>query len=544
MAFRDWVPDFLRRDQPLGLKDLASIGELPRGGRTIQGTSNQEFGASGTENFGGYIRKEDFNPELDDWQRSVAIYDKMRRTDSQIRAMLQVIKLPLRGATWTCQPPTTDPIDKRIADFCNAALFDDDAMEDSWDFTLRHILLQLDFGVSVLEKVWKVDEDGFYRFRRLAPRLPKTLREWHTNREGKLVAIVQYAPVPSSTMRMPSGAQRTPTYGTSVSYQYLTIPAEYAAVFTLEREGDNFEGYSLLRNIYRNYYFKDQAYHTLAVGLDRWGVGIPVAELEEGHTLLASDKETLQDILRSIRANERAYLVAPEHVRFKILPEGSSGTGTLASFGIQWIEHNDSQIAQNVLAGFLTMGHDPHGTLGFGSRLTDMFISSLFGIAAGINGDLKKQIIKPLCDLNFDMSRRQYPTPVCLDLEETNLSSLLDTLAKLTGTTITAQDEDEDVLRKMLGLPPLNEKNKRIQTEPKKEDTAIDAAAAKPSTPDVSAMPVGQVVGPDGQPIPPAVPGALPTPPAVVPTPEQQALLASVEALTAQVISLRKQIQG
>src|SRR5262245_50807916 len=149
-----------------------------------RGVAAQEFGTSGTDNFGGYIRKEDPNAELDDWQKAVAIYDKMRHTDAMIRAMLQVIKLPLRRATWQCNPATPDPVDKKIADFCDDAIFSDDTMEDSWDSTLRHILLQLDFGVSVLEKVWKVDDDGHYRFKRLAPRLPKTLREWHVDREG------------------------------------------------------------------------------------------------------------------------------------------------------------------------------------------------------------------------------------------------------------------------------------------------------------------------------------------------------------------------
>lgn len=492
MALKDWLPDIFRRDRVTNT-DLMSVGALPPGARTNQGVSNQEFGVSGTENFGGYIRKEDFNPELDDWQRAVKIYDKMRRTDAQIRSMLQVIKLPLRRATWTCNPASSDPIDERIADFVNSALFDDDAMEDPWDFTLRHILLQLEFGVSVLEKVWKVDEDGHYRYKRLAPRLPKTLREWHTNREGKLVAIVQYAPVPHSTLRGPMGRQRTPTYTTTVSYQYLTIPAEYAAVFCLEREGDNYEGYSLLRNVYRNWFFKDQAYHTMSVGLDRWGVGIPVAELEEGHNLTAGDLNTLRDILQSIRANERAYLVAPEHVRFRIMPDQGGGRGTLAGFGIQWIDHNDSQIARNVLAGFLTMGTDIHGTLGFGSRLTDMFISSLNGIAKGITGDLKKQIIKPLCDLNFDMSRREYPEPVCLDLEQTNLQDLLDTLAKLTGTVVTPQDEDEDLLRKMLNMPKLDPKNKRVKEEPKKEKTALDAARKPEPTTVPEALPPVQL---------------------------------------------------
>lgn len=449
MAFRDWIPPAL---------------SLRFGMAPIAGVAAQEKGVSGTENFGGTIRREDYNPEFDDWLKAVPIYDKMRRTDSMIRAMLQVIKLPLRGATWQCNPASDDPVDKQIAEFCTNALFDDDSMDDPWDYTLRHILLMLDFGVSVLEKVWKVDDEGYYRFKRLAPRLPKTLREWHTNREGKLIALVQYAPVTTYTGREDQFTKVR--YGSSVSYQYLTIPAEYVAVFSLDREGDNYQGQSLLRNVYRNWWFKDQAYHIMGVGLDRWGVGIPIVQLEEGHKLTVSDKEFMTDILQRVRANERAYMVMPEHTSFSIEPTGS-GKGTQAHFGIAWVDHQDSQIARNVLATFLTMGRDPVGTLGFGSRLTDMFISSLDGIAAGIGGDIKRQLVKPLCDFNFDMSRRKYPEPICLDLEQTDLAALIQALAGLTGTLITPQDDDEDRLRKMLRLPPLKAQNrgKRAQAQ-------------------------------------------------------------------------------
>lgn len=483
MAFRDWLPPWPR---PVNLS-----------GDPVSGVAAQEHGTSGTENFGGYIRREDFNPDFDDWQKAVPLYDKMRRTDAQVRSMLQVIKLPLRGATWTCHPASPDTVDKKIADFCNDALFEDDSLEDSWDFTLRHILMQLEFGVSVLEKVWKVDTDGHYRFKRLAPRLPKTLREWHVNREGKLVALVQYAPVPhQSHGRQADGTQRLLRYGTTMSYQYLTIPAEYCAVFSLDREGDNYQGTSLLRNIYRNWWFKDEAYRVLAVGLDRWGVGIPVAELEEGHNLTVGDRATLREVLKTVRSNEKAYMVLPEHVKFRIEPSGG-GQGTLGGFGIQWIDHNDTQMARNVLAGFLTMGNSPLGSLGFGSRLTDMFISSLNGVASGIASDIKRQLVKPLCDFNFDMTRRKYPDPVCLDLEQVDLTALIDVMAKLQGTLITPQDDDETVLRKMLGLPKLSpHRSRQAQTDEAKAGTGNASAVPVPVVPVATAAPVTQGVVP------------------------------------------------
>jgi hypothetical protein len=490
--------DILRANYPdydLSLKS-EPLPIVP-GPRARPVTTGQEFGTSGTENFGGYIRREDYNPELDNFVTAVRIYDKMRKGDAQIKAMMSVLKLPLRGATWTCLPAEGgDGVDEAIAEFINSCVFEDDAMEFSWDFTLRHILLQLDAGFSVLEKIWKVDEVGAYRLLRLAPRLPKTIRQWHVNRNGRLQAVVQYAPVPISTSypeTMPvrggvrelpggvidAGAAVSPVrYTTTVSFQYLTIPAEYLAVFTLEREGDNFEGVSILRSIYRNWFYKDQAYHAEGVRINRFGVGTPVAELEENHNLNQGELDALKDTLEHLKSNESSFLIAPPHVKYDLLPKtGSQTAGTGAE---QWINHHDQQIARNVLAGFLTLGNDPHGTLGFGSRLTDMFISSLNGIAAGICADLKHQVVRPLCDLNFDMTKRKYPRVTCRDLEQVDLGNLVETLAVLANTWVKPDDDTERLLRKLLQLPPLAHTDTRNAA---KEDAkkAAETGAPLPS---------------------------------------------------------------
>lgn len=479
MAWRDYLP----WGRTASTIDLLNAGQppVPRTPPIPPRTGGDEFGVAGTENFGGYIRGDDFNPELDDFQRAVKIYDKMRRTDAQLRAMLQVIKLPLRGATWAAIPPSGgDPVDKQIAAFVNQSLFDDDAMDDPWDYTLRHILMQLDFGFSVLEKVWRVDDDGFYRLRRLAPRLPKTIREWHVERNGKLKAVVQYAPVPKPTER-PANTPARVRYDTTVSFEYITIPANYLCVFSLEREGDNYEGWSVLRTVYRNWWYKDQAYRLEGVRLDRYGVGIPVAELDLEHGLTPKQLEKLADVLKAIRANEKAFIVAPPHVRFRILPEGGQGGVHGAD---KWIEHHDSQIARNVLAGFLQMGRDPRGTLGFGSRLTDLFISSLSGVAAGIAGDLKQQVVRQLCDLNFDMTKREYPSVIVQDLESVDLDNLIKVLGDLGGQYLTPDDDTETLLRKILKLPDLRQEDTR---KAKAEKAETDAAAQKEAAAEAAA---------------------------------------------------------
>jgi hypothetical protein len=413
---------------------------------------DHEHGVSGTEVFGGTISGEEYNADLQG-VKGLETYDTMRRSDAQVRATLQVMKLPLRAAVWAATPPKHgDATDQAIAEFVHASLFDDDAMVDPWDSVLRHVLLQLDFGFSLTEKIWRVDDQGYYRFKRLAPRLPKTIHYWHARRDGSLVRVWQYAPVivedsrtitaaPSHNVPMPPSSQ----------YQYLAIPAEVLSVFTLEREGDNYEGMSLLRAAYKHWWYKDLLYHLDSVRHDRYGVGIPTAELAENHGLTADDLDELETVLKDLRANERVFLVAPPGVRFRIMgPEAGGGTTHGA---MQMIDHHDAMIARNVLAGFLTLGRDPRGTRALGSRLTDFFVASLYGIAAGIVGDLKQSIVKPLCDLNFEMRGREYPTIEVRDLESQDIDRLLELALTAIPSLITPDDHLEDWVREALKLP-------------------------------------------------------------------------------------------
>jgi hypothetical protein len=50
----------------------------------------------------------------------------------------------------------------------------------------------LTFGFALFEKVWEV-VDNQVRYRKLAPRLPKTLHSWEFDETGGLRGIEQYA---------------------------------------------------------------------------------------------------------------------------------------------------------------------------------------------------------------------------------------------------------------------------------------------------------------------------------------------------------------
>jgi hypothetical protein len=470
-------------------------------------TINIEHGVSGTEvQFGGVVDADEYLPELSG-AAGLKMYDKMRRSDAQVRASLQIIKLPLQAAVWQAVPPENgDGIDQAVADFVNSSVVDDDALADSWQFVLRHILLQLDFGFSVMEKVWRVDEQHYFRLKRLAPRLPRTIYAFDQARDGTIVRLWQYAPVNNAVPDpIPQGNGNGSGYGSSlyrtataprppvVTYQYLAIPGECACVFTHEREGDNHQGISLLRSAYRSWFYKDLIYHLDGVRLDRYGVGVPVAELSPEHTLDDTDLEDLAETLQDLRSNERVWMIAPPGVRYRIMaPEGGGGASASAQ---SLVEHHDTMIARNVLASFMTMGQDQHGTLGFGSRLTDLFISSLYGVSAAITADLKRTVVKPLCDLNFDMTNREYPSVVVRDLESENIEAMMKVLLQgVQGTMITPDDDLEAMLRKTLKLPPL----------PEEQSRAKKGAAAAPGAPgeQVNGQVNGQAAGVPQGPVP------------------------------------------
>ena len=75
-----------------------------------------ELGGTGTFNFGGFIRGEDFNPQMDA-QTAIKNLDEMRRSDSQVHAALEVVKQPIRTADYELDPSDPDdPEAKEVAE--------------------------------------------------------------------------------------------------------------------------------------------------------------------------------------------------------------------------------------------------------------------------------------------------------------------------------------------------------------------------------------------------------------------------------------------
>jgi hypothetical protein len=396
----------------------------------------RERGVAGNEVWGGSIIWKDYNP-LMTGPSFFDTVDKMRKGDGSVAAVMKLIKLPFLRTTWNivpANPTTTDNQDKLIADTCHAKLIDMDAMHNTWDERLRDILLMFDYGFTVQEKVFDVDDDGFLRISKLGLRMARTISDFEVNFDGSIKNVVQDA--------YKDGRQQT-----------LRIPGYAACVYSWEKEGDNYWGQSVLRPIYKHWFYKEELYRIDAVRLDRWGIGIPHGEIKEGKTLKPNERTNLETLLKGLRGNERAFFINPEEVQVKIL-----GSDTKASdLGLMTsVEHHDVMQFRSVLAQFITTGNQSHGNYGSTRSYADMFLFAMQAAANFIQEQFTKQVIRQFCDLNFNMNGRPSPVLRAADIQKIEIGLLSESLNRLAQAKIITPDDDlESFFRKMYGWPAL-----------------------------------------------------------------------------------------
>jgi hypothetical protein len=435
-----------------------------------------EIGSSGTPRSGNILGTEEYNRDLAG-KNAIKSYDRMRRSDGQTKAVLQMLKLPLLGADWSIIPQEGgDQTDQEIANFCHAVIVDDDGMQDPWQFVLRHILLMLDFGFSVFEKVWDVGPDNKLVYWRLAPRLPQSIERWEVDdATGALVTVVQRA--------VKNGQE-----------QELAIPAEDTAVFVHEQEGDNYNGISVLRPGYKHWFYKDKLYTIDAIGHERLSAGIPMAEADETADITEPMIDDVEKVLEGIRAHQRAYIIGMPGWKFKLLQTTASNESLMKS-----VEHHDVMIARSILAPFMNVGQAPNGTLSSTISLVDVFFNALQGVANEVASYAKRQLIKPLCDFNFPMEGRKYPSLVAKNIRKIDPLVLAQTLSQIIGAgVLTTDDGIENAFRLVMGYPPLDPRLSRENPE---------ARRAALGAPDPNAVDPAEDGPRAGQPPKPAKPG-------------------------------------
>ena len=325
-------------------------------------------------------------PELR-WPLSVGVFNRMRRADSQVKSVLGAVRAPIIRTQWSLDGSHCDPeVTRFVASNLGLPIKGADPDEDyttqlrgrdrfSWSQHLRLALLMLPFGHSYFEQVYRFDEDGMLRLRKLGVRLPHTISKINVASDGGLVSIEQHGIGGGSTG--------------------VVLPVSRLVAYVLDREGGNWLGESLLRSAYKNWLLKDRALRTWSSTIDRQGMGLPLYTSAPNETSLAAG----QKIATQARAGSNAGAAIPNGATLALL--GVSGTLPDVE---KFVAYNDQQIARSALGHFLNLGGQTGGQVGsynLGSVLADTFNLAVGEVADLVAETASAHIIEDLVDVNF-----------------------------------------------------------------------------------------------------------------------------------------------
>lgn len=409
-----------------------------------------EIGVSGTSVYNGFISDTDYVPELTG-SRAIETYDSMRKSDGVVKAALLACELPIRSANWYIESFSDDEKDKEVADFVYECLFN--KMTITWDDFLRQALLCLPFGFMVFEKVFTVvnyEGKNMIGWRKFAPRLPLSIAKW-TTKEGE-----------DGITQMSNSGEET------------SIPIDKLLIFTHDKEGDNWNGTSVLRSAYRPWFFKEHIEKINAIVFERQGLGIPYVKLPKNAT--AQDRSMADELLENMRANEEARLIEPGgdwEIGFKDTKSTQLKDPDLS------IKRYNREILISVLAQFLDLGSES-GSRSLSEDHSSTFHNNLISIAHLIRDNINKYAIKQLVDLNFNTDR--YPTLEFSHIGVTNYSDIATSLSSLIEKGAINPDKKLEVyLRNLMSLPEIEEvENKEdVEVEKKKEEDVVEKASER-----------------------------------------------------------------
>lgn len=422
-----------------------------------------EVGVTGTGSMalGGNIvlTEEDYNPDL----RGQAFYDqvdRMRLSDSQVRAVMSILKLPLLAANWRIEPASDEAKDKEIAEWLEIKFFQNQLR--SWDYILRHMLLSLDFGVMPFEMVWEVEDDDVLKrpmvhLAKLAPRMPRSIMQWNLRENGLMDSIIQL--------------------DVSGQYKQITIPGDKLLMFVHEMEGANYKGTSILRQARKDWYIKERLQRINQVAIEKRAAGIDVGTLPEGAN--TTQKGAFESVLQTIRTHERAYVLEPEGHKYRI--EGISGN---VLDPLPSIEYCDVQILRSILADFLVSGtSSERGALAMVKDRSSFFLMSLGAIANELMAPINRNLIPQWVNYNWP-NVNEYPQITHSRLERRDVGTTAEALKNLIPIgAITPDNEIEREVRELLEMPDMPENGEELARLAKQDDKGLMTAYRKSKVP-------------------------------------------------------------
>lgn len=410
------------------------------------------LGASGTELYSGYF-SEEYLQNLRG-RPGAKVWDEIRRSESQVSMLMHAVMNPIKAATWeyeACKDVPDGEKHKELIEYCAKEMID-------WETHLHEALTMLIFGFSVFEIVNNVvfNHPKFGTFnglKGLAFRSQKTIERWNVSHDtGELETVEQLV---QGDLAKPGGP------GFFGGGGFVKMFADFLLVFTIQKEGDNYEGISALRPMYGPWFRKNMYLKIAAIGVEKNAIGTPMGTIPAGK-IDPTQEAAFKEVLSNFTGHETSYITKPFGWEIEIIQNNFD-----ASKIKELILLENTEMINSLVANFLALGmNGGGGAYALGSDLSDFFLSGIQTYANIIAGVWNRKLIPNLIKLNFG-PQIGYPKLKATGINDKagkELSEILNTLLQSKG--ITADTKLEEYLRKQYKLPAQDIATAREQAPP------------------------------------------------------------------------------
>jgi ADP-ribosyltransferase exoenzyme len=379
-------------------------------------------------------------------RKGAKIYDEIRRSESQVSMLLNAVMNPIKAGVWEFEAAGAEVADaekhKELIEFIAKEMID-------WETHLHEALTMLIFGYSLFEIINTVifNHPKFGTFnglKGLAFRSQKTIERWIVDRDtGNLKEVEQWVL-----------GDLTPKGGTLIQ-----MDANFLLVFTLQKEGDNYEGISALRPMYGPWFRKNLYLKIASIGLEKNAIGTPMGTVPTGKQK-TDEMEAFKELLSNFTSHESAYLIKPEGWEVEIIKNDFD-----ASKVKEMIVLENTEMINSLVANFLALGTSGGGgSFALGTDLSDFFLTGIQNYANIIAGVWNRKLIPELIKLNFG-PQSAYPKLKATGINDKAGKELAEIIKSLTDAQVVKADAKlEEFVRKQYSLPKADELTVRAPT--------------------------------------------------------------------------------
>lgn len=390
------------------------------------------LGSSGTEVYAGYFTEEYLQTLRG--RRGAKVYDEIRRSEAQVAMLLNAIMNPIKASVsqFEAAPDVKDAdLHKAFIEYNAKDCID-------WETHVHEALTMLIFGYSLFETIHSVvfNHEKFGTFnglRALAYRSQKTIERWIVEPStGELQFVEQLALGDTAKSGAPTAK----------------MDAKFLLVFTLQKEGDNYEGISALRPMYGPWFRKNLYLKITGIGLEKHAMGTVVGTIPAGQEN-SEDFTKFKEILENFTAHESSFLIKPAGWEIEIVNNDFD-----ASKVKEIIVFENTEMINSLVANFLALGQSGGGgSFALGTDLSDFFLTGIQNYANIIAGVWNRKLIPDLIKMNFG-PQKAYPKLKFTGINDKAGKELAEILAALSGNKMIKPDMKlEEFLRDQYRLP-------------------------------------------------------------------------------------------